>query len=356
MATKKRRDIKLKLLKNLASIKLFLVVILFLFFPILCLGQINEKTSSADIFEEIERKWEEINTYTCQLFSWSYRTEWFIKNWPERVYAPEQLKKVKEKKAEPAKPDWVYRGYSIKFKKPDKFLFTYDFSGHEHTDEGGLIDRAIAYVLRYVPGTTLNYGFKDKKIVYVKFPYITFKELNKMDIPLIWKAPMQVLMIASHNEIYKELPYRLIDPRGLRIEDLALINVLKKYEPFLKRGKSSVKKSIKYNKDDYDYDEKTGWLVLNDKKPEFQKRKEELLKIIITPSDNEKEEKYKGISKIEIFVDATIPMLVGIHEWEFNKLACVIQVSTFDLNVNLPDSLWEEFFKGRNISNTGFKE
>ena len=63
-------------------------------------------------------KWDkEVNSYHCKLFTWTYKTDEFIKNFPELNKPPKPGEVIKR---------WDYRIFDLRFKKPDKALVGYD--------------------------------------------------------------------------------------------------------------------------------------------------------------------------------------------------------------------------------------
>ncbi|PIU63388.1 MAG: hypothetical protein COS84_09645 [Armatimonadetes bacterium CG07_land_8_20_14_0_80_40_9] len=281
------------------------------------------------VWEGGRREWAKVKSYTCSIFAWGYHTEWFISHFPEYL----------NKEGKPEKPNWQYRVYSAKFKKPGKFLLSYDLSKNENTETGSIIDRAVALVLLHVPGTLLNYGHKDKKYVYIKFPYI--KSLKEVEVPTAWKVAMKVLMIASRKEVYFKTLDNLRDARGYTIDMLALGETMKKFDHYFKDGKVTLGMAPRYTKSDYVLNSK-GYLHLKK-----IKRGESLYQLTMVPNSVKKN---RGITKIEAFVDPKTMMFVGLHEYENERLVGVMLFSNLKLNLSLPDSLWSKFFEGREIS------
>lgn len=293
--------------------------------------------TAEQLWKAVDKKWDEINSYTCKIFAWNYKTQWFIDNFPEY--------KDKEKKPGEEKPDWAYRLYDIKFKKPEKTLLAYEISKNEKIEEGGLINRGVAYILRYIPGTTFNYGFKDKDYVYIKFPFVNLKEMANLPIPVTWKAPMTILLYASHSEVYWKTLDELKDLRGNYLSDLAIDKMMKKNSHYLKDSTNSVTMSPYFVMNDYTLSE-DGWLNV---KPAIETKKEKnIYKITMLPKDTKKS---RGITKLEVFIDPELMMFVGLNEYENNKLVQVMSLMDLKLNAELPDNLWENFFKGRKVSN-----
>jgi hypothetical protein len=287
--------------------------------------------SSQDVWKGARKAWSSINSYSCNLFAWNYKTQWFIDHFPEH----------RNKEGKPDKVDWSYRIYGVRFKKPDKALVTYDMSKNEKTEEGSVIDRGVAYVLTYVPGTLLINGVKDKKLIYIVFPYITNQKFSAMPISIQWKAVMKVLMIASRGEVYWKLIDNMKDARGNTIADLSIGSTMNRYEKYFKQGKVTVSMSPRLFRSDFNIS-KSGWLTAKK-----VSRPADLYKLTMIPNDVKKN---RGISKVETFIDPKTMMFVGLMEYENGKLAQVMLFSDLKTNIDLPDKLWVDPFKGRRLS------
>lgn len=306
------------------------VLTLFLLLSNISLAAGVKGKTTKGVWEGARKKWAKTRSYTCSTFAWGYRTKWFINHFPECL----------NKEGKPETPIWQYRVYSAKFKKPGKFLLSYDLSKNENTKTGSIIDRAVALVLLHVPGTLLNYGHKDKKNVYIKFPYI--RSLEEIEVPTAWKIAMKVLMIASRKEVYFKTLDNLRDARGYTIADLSIGRTMKKFDHYFKDGKVTLSMAPRYTRRDYVLDSK-GYLHLKKK----IKKKKSLYQLTMVPKSVKKN---RGITKIEAFVDPKTMMFVGLHEYENKRLVGVMLFSNLKLNVSLSNSLWSKFFKGRKIS------
>lgn len=295
-------------------------------------------TSAQQLWDGVKTNWNKnINNYTTKIFSWAYRTPTYIKNNPDQF-----------KKDETPEPDWLYRMYYIRYKKPRKIMLRYDLSMREHTERGSIIDKGIAYMLRYAPGTTLNFGYKDEEKVYVVFPKVSNKKFMEMPIGVQWRALMKVLLIASHREVYWKTLEDMTDVRGSKLTDVIVLETMARFDPSFAVKDGSVVTSLepapRLTRDDYELDESTGWLKL--KKSAASKPKD-ILKIVFIDKNSKRN---KGVTKREAFVDPNLMMFTGTHEFEGDKLVGVFQFSEFKPNVDLPDSLWSDFFKGRKLS------
>lgn len=294
-------------------------------------AQSAENYTAQLLWAAVQKKWDnEVKTYSCGLFSWTYRTDSFIKNFPEFVKPGD-------------KPDWDYRGFKVRFKKPAMSLLRYEFSMNEDTENGTLIDRGIAYMLKYASGTTFNYGYKNMDTVYTVFPYLTNKQFESMPVELLWKAAMKVLMIVSRKEVYHDVPENLRDLRGNEIGDLSIGKTMKRYEHYFKDSKVTISKAPVYTQDDFVIDETTGWLTM---KKDINKPAT-IYQLTMIPNSVKAN---KGITKVETFVDPASMMFAGLIEYEGDKMIQVMLFSDIKVNPDLPDSLWEDFFKGRTIS------
>lgn len=299
------------------------------------------KDSPKVLWDELGANWEKnVHTYSTDLVSWGYKTPNYIKNFTSGK--DDDGKKIEE--------DWGYKIFHVNFLKPNKILFTYKYSAHENTEEGSVIDRAVAYVLRYTDGTTFNYGHRGDDVAYIKFPYLTNKQFGSLPIPLTFKAAMKLLMIASRSEIYQRNLDELKDCRGYAVNALSIGVTMKKFDPAFKNLADkdyvvSAELSPRFGKDDYALDEKTGWMTL--KKSSLSKPAE-VIKLRLTDKNKTRN---KGVDTIEAFIEPSTMMFVGIHEYEGDKLVYVTQF--FNMKVNdsaVKDADWETFFKGRNIN------
>jgi hypothetical protein len=289
------------------------------------------KYTAKTLWAGVQKKWDaDVNSYTCGLFSWTYRTESYIKNFPEYCKPTD-------------KPDWDYRGFQIRFKKPGKSLLRYEYSLNEDTESGTLIDKGIAYMLKYASGTTFNYGYRNDDTVYIVFPYLTNSQFEKLPVPLVWKAMMKVLMIASRKEVYWKPPADLRDLRGNEMGDLSIGKTMKRYDHYFKDGKVTLSMAPLYSKDDFVLDEKTGWIS---KKPIINKPNT-MYMLTMTPNSVKAN---KGITKVEAFIDPKLMMFCGLIEYEGDKPIQVLLFSDIKVNADLPDKLWEDYFKGRTLS------
>lgn len=293
------------------------------------------------LWTELRKNWDEnIDTYTSDILSWAYRTEWYM----DEVWEP-----TSGDEERPDEIDWVYRIYQVKFRKPDWVLFSYNYSAHEkNTDSSDLISRAVAYVLKYTDGTTFNYGYKSDDKAYIKFPYVSNSTLAKFDIPWTMKAGMKFLMIVSRNEIYERPMSELKDPRGYSIDNLIIGLTMDRFDKFLDYEENmtiTVEPSPRLGKKDYDLDKETGWLKIKDGAYDADP---EVLRLTFVDSDMER---CKGLNKYEAFVDPETMMFVGLHEYEKDKLVGMTQFFNMELNPELPEKLWdEEFFENREIA------
>jgi len=288
------------------------------------------------IWNKTAKKWDtEINSYHTKLFSWTYKTDAFIKNFPEF--------NKKDKPTDVIKPDWDYRVFDLRFKKPMKAFVGYDLSLNEDLEGGSIIDKGVAYMLTYAKGTMLQYGYKDDKEIYIVFPYLTNKQFEKMPVPMVWKAMMKVLMIASRKEVYHKPLDKMLDLRGNSIADLSIGRTMKRYEHYFKDGKVTLSKVPLYTKDDYNLDKNTGWLTIK----ENINRPATIYQLTMVPNNVKAN---REITKVEAFIDPKTMTFVGLHEYENGKLIQVLLFSDLTLNPELPDKLWEDFFKGRTLS------
>jgi hypothetical protein len=291
------------------------------------------------LWKEMKTVWDkDVKSYQCEILGWAYKTDNYIKNFT----------KGKDEDGKIIEKDWTYRIYQIKFRKPNWILFKYNYSAHENTEEGSLIDRAVAYVLKFTGGTTFNYGYKREDGAFVKFPYISNSEFAKYPISVQWKAMMKVLMIASRKEIYFRPLDEIRDPRGYSVDNLIIGLTMKRFDAMFEKmdGDKSIKveTSPQFGKDDYKYDDKTGWLTL---KPEAAKKTPTIMKLVF---EDKNLKRSKGVNKYEAFIDPKSMMVVGLHEYESGKLVGVTQFFNMKLNVNIPESEWEEYFKGRTVN------
>lgn len=297
----------------------------------------KEWKSYEELWDAIRKNWDEnINTYQSDILGWSYRTKTYIR---------EHRGQFKPNEEPPE--DWVYRVYQVKFRKPNWILFSYNFSAHENTDRGGLIDRAIAHVVKFTQGTTFNFGYRGTDACYVKFPLISDNDFSKMDVSLLWKGAMKIMILASRNEIYKRPLSDLRDPRGNSVEDLIIGQTMGRFQRI---GESADKdivitigRSPRFGRDDYQLTE-DGWMSL---KPAALNRPKTLYKITI---EDKNLERCRHINKFETFVDPDKLIFLGLHEYEDDKLVGVTLFFNMKLNVDLPESLWEDYFKDRKIS------
>ncbi len=290
--------------------------------------------SPKELWAKVANKWDaDVQTYHCKLFTWNYRTEYFIKNYPEFFKDDDKPPKVK----------WDYRVFDLRFKKPGKSLIGYDLSLNENLNEGSVVDRGVAYMLTYAKGTTLNFGEKDSKEVYIVFPYLNNKQFEALPIEMMWKAAIKILMIASRKEVYHKPIEKMRDLRGNTVEDLAIGKTMKRYDRYFKDGNVTIKKVPLYTKEDYDLNKSTGWLSLkkNIKKPAT------VYQLTMVPKNVKAN---RGITKVETFIDPSNLMFVGLQEYENGKLVNVMMFSDLTVNPDLPDNLWTDFFKGRTLS------
>ncbi|MEW5945175.1 MAG: hypothetical protein AB1742_03155 [bacterium] len=323
------------------NIRALLFSLLTLFVLVAAPAAADQGAEVRKIWQEIRRRWDrDINTYSTSIFSWAYRTQYYIDHLP-----PGELPKNKDEKLE---EDWVYRIYGVKARKPNLVLLSYDFSGHEHLERGSLIDRAVAYTLKYIPGTLLNYGFKDEENVYARFPLVSTKEVFKMDIPIVWRAAMTAVVIASRNEVYWKPLDEMKDPRGSRLTDVIIGETMNRFEHYFNIHDGSIEatlsKAPRISKEDYVLGG-DGWLTL--KKGAMDGNPQDLL--ILTFIDND-EKRCRGINRRVAFIDPEIPMFVGLQEYELDKLVSVYHFYDLKLNDDLPESLWSDYFKGRSVS------
>ncbi|MEW6202672.1 MAG: hypothetical protein AB1546_11885 [bacterium] len=322
------------------------ILLVILVFSLLCaLPPAQAKADQTDevrkLWNEIRKKWDtEVNNYTTNIFSWAYRTKWYIDHLPPKELLDESGKKLEE--------DWVYRIYGVKFKKPGKVLLSYDYSEHEPLDKGSLINRAIAYTLKYIPGALLNYGWLDEEKIYVKFPYVGTREVLKMKIPIQWRVMMTALVIASRNEVYWKFPKDLKDPRGSDITMVIIGKTMDKFEHYFKIDDGTVEsyltKAPRLSKDYYKL-KKDGWVEM--KKGALDREPKELLMITLIDRNIER---CRGVNKKVAFIDPEMKMFVGYQEYENDKLVGVYHFYNIEVNVDLPDKLWSDYFKDRKIS------
>jgi len=284
--------------------------------------------SPKQVWDQSKAAWNKVNSYACNLFVWNYKTPSFIRNFPEHRKPDD-------------KPGWDYRLFSIRFKKPDQVLLTYLKSMNEDLVNGSMIDVGIAYVLTYIPGTTFNYGYKDKSTVYVIFPYISDRAFNALPVPPDKKASMKLLMVASRKEVYHKLPNDVKDRRGNILTETSIGLKMKQYEHYFTDGKVTFSKSKMPQESDFTLNKQTGWLT--EKAPTGK----QMYKLTMVPKDVKKN---KGISKAEVFVDPSTSMFVGLKEYEGNKLVQVLLFPELKVNANIPDSDWATLFKGRKLS------
>lgn len=288
-----------------------------------------ETLKPKDIWDKTKAKWNTVNSYQCKLFIWNFKTPSYIKNFPD-------------KKKKDVKPNWSYRVFDIKFKKPDKVILQYEISKNEDLTSGTEIDKGIAYVLTFIPGTYFTYGMKDKQYVYIVFPYITDKAFNALPVPPSEKAMMKLLMIASRKEVYWKTPEDLKDERGNLLSETAIGLKMKAYEHYFTDGNVKIEKAPMPKQSDFTLNEKNGWLT--QKKPAGPAN---VYKLTMTPKNPGKN---KGITKVEGFIDPSNMMFVGLQEYEGSKLVQVILFPSLQLNPDLPDSLWNTIIKGRKLS------
>ncbi|HOX28748.1 MAG TPA: hypothetical protein PLQ76_06300 [bacterium] len=283
------------------------------------------------LWASLQKKWDgKVNSYHCKLFSWNIRTESFIKNFPKFVKPGDKV-------------DWDYRVFDVRFKKPGKALLTYELSLNEDVNSGSLIDKGVAYMLLYTSGTALNFGYKNDDTIYIVFPYLSNKQFEKLPIALVWKAALKILMIASRKEVYWKPVPDMRDLRGNEVGDLSIGKTMKRFEGYFKTGKVTLAKSPLYTKEDYNLDKNTGYLTLKS----GSKKPADIYMITMIPKDIKAN---KGISKVELFVDPKSMMFLGFQEYEGSKLVQVMLFSDLTVNPDLPDKLWEDYFKGRNLS------
>lgn len=293
------------------------------------------------LWDQLGAKWnKEVNSYSTDIFSWGYKTPNYIKNFTTG----------KDKDGKTIEPDWGYKIFKVRFLKPNLVLFSYKYSAHENTEEGSLIDKAVAYVLRYTEGTTFNYGKRGTDVAYIKFPYISNKKFEELPVPIVMKAAMKLLMIASRNEIYQRPLSELTDCRGYAIDSLIIGVTMKKFDKAFnnlsdKNYVVSVEASPRLGKDDYTLDEKTGWVSM---KKSALSKPTEVYKLTLMDKNKARN---KGVEKIEAFIDPATNMFIGLHEYESGKLVYVTHF--LDLKLNDPGikaAEWDDFFKGRNIN------
>lgn len=329
----------------LAAAQMLMAVLAMIVFAQSAAGAVEVKKEWKDspeiLWKELRANWDKnVKTYSTDLVSWGYKTPNYIKNFT--TGKDEDGKTIVE--------DWGYKIFHVNFLKPNKILFTYKYSAHENTEEGSVIDRAVAYVLRYTDGTTFNYGHKGNDVAYIKFPYLTNKQFSSLPIPMTFKAAMKLLMIASRSEIYQRPLDELKDCRGYAINSLSIGVTMNKFDPAFnnlsdKNYVVTVEPSPRFGKDDYSLDEKTGWMTL--KKSSLSKPAE-VIKLRLTDKNKSRN---KGVDTIEAFIDTSTMMFVGIHEYEGDKLVYVTQFYNMKINdSSIKDADWEEFFKGRNIN------
>lgn len=329
----------------LVAARMFMAIFALVVFAQSSAGAVEVKQEWKDspqiLWKELRTNWDNnVNTYSTDLVSWGYKTKNYIKNFTTG----------KDDDGKTIEEDWGYKIFHVNFMKPNKILFTYKYSAHENTEEGSVIDRAVAYVLRYTDGTTFNYGHRGEDVAYIKFPYLTNKQFSSLPIPLTFKAAMKLLMIASRSEIYQRPLDELKDCRGYAINSLSIGVTMNKFDPAFanlsdKDYVVSVEPSPRFTKDDYDLNETTGWLTL---KKSALSKKAEVVKLRLTDKNKARN---KGVDTIEAFIDTTNMMFVGIHEYEGDKLVYVTQF--FDMKINDPnvkEADWEDYFKGRNIN------
>ncbi|HOO56602.1 MAG TPA: hypothetical protein PLN69_07250 [bacterium] len=309
----------------------FLLSFLFAVFFAVNQQAVSQDISGEELWAKAKTTWDnDITSYECKLFSYTYRTDTYIKNFPDNC--------------EPGdKEDWDYRVFGIKFKKPDKILFTYDQSLNEDTENGTMIDKAVAYMLQYAHGTTFNYGHRDKDTVYIVFPYLTNSQFKKLPIPLVWKGAMKLLMIASRKEVYHQTLDELRDLRGNELVDLSIGNTMKRFDHYFKDGEVTVSMAPLYTKKDFDLNEKTNRLSFKSGVSQTGN----IYKLTMVPKDLASN---KGITKVETFIDPATNMFNGMIEYEETGIVTVMFFSDLKLNTNPPDQEWEDFFKNRTLS------
>ncbi len=283
------------------------------------------------LWKGVVEKWDnDVKSYSCDLFSYAQRTKTFIKNFPE--YAKED-----------DKPDWDYNVFQIRFRKPGKTLLKYRVSLNEDFESGSIIDKGVSYMLAYTDGTTFNFGHKDSQNVYIVFPYLSNSEFAKMPIAIQWKATLKLLMIASRKEVYHKKPDEIRDLRGFEIPDIAIGKTIARYQSFFDNSNIAVSKVPLYVKEDFEINTETGVLTMK----KNINRPAEIYKLTMTPKTAAAG---RGVSKLDIFIDPKTSMFAGLMEYEGNNLVHVKLFSNLKLNPDLPDKLWEDFFKGRKLS------
>ena len=286
--------------------------------------------SADELWKKMEAKWASVKSYECTLFNYGFRTPSFIKNFPEHVEKGE-------------KPNWGYRTFKIQFKKPDLVILEYRESLNEDLTDPDMIDSAIAYVLTYVPGTKFMFGQKDKKKVYIVFPYISDTVFKKLPIPDTKKGQMKLLMVASRTEVYHEEPNNLKDNRGNKLNETSIGLKMNQYKHYTKDGKITVAEVPMPQKSDFKLNKKTGDLTVG------KATGKKAYRMTMVPKDVKKN---KGVTKAEVYVDPATMMVVGLIEYEGSKLVQVQLFQDLKLNPSLPDTLWTGLWKGRKLSNT----
>ncbi len=290
---------------------------------------VDERAS--ELWSAVSEKWDnEINSYECDLFSYTRRTDSYIKNFPDMV-KPED------------KPDWDYRRFHIRYKKPGKSLLTYLESVNEDTNNGSIIDRGVAYMLKYASGTTFNYGYKNDDTVYIVFPYLTNKQFKKLPISLAWKGALKLLMIASRKEVYHQTLEETRDLRGNELGDLAIGKTMKRFDHYFNDADITAADAAHYMKSDFVLNKKTGMLTMKS----GIDRPADAVRLTIIPKDVAAN---KGITKVIADIDPKTKMFLGFIEYEKSGLVQVMLFSDLTENPELPDKLWEDYFKGRKIS------
>ncbi len=294
----------------------------------------------ATFWTAVKANWDKnVKTYSTSIFSWGYSTQTFIK------YENKQFPlKAGEK---PRKENWSYRIYDTKFRKPNWVWFQYSKSLNENMTDGTIINKAVGMVLRYTGGTTFTYGYKDTTSAYIKFPYISNEKFATFPVSLADKAVMKLLMIASRKEIYKRPLSELRDSRGYSIDGLIISNTMAKFDRYFNKADKDIKVTIstapRLGEKDYTLNEKTGWATI---KPASLKKTPELIKLTLTDKNASR---CRGVTKIELFVDPANMMFAGLHEYEGNKFVSTMMFSDMQLNIDVPESEFENFFKGRTI-------
>lgn len=329
-------------------------------------------------WQGLKAKWKSINNFSAELFSWGYQTNHFIKNFPERL---NQIPPEKKDSEPPPIQDWRYRVYHLQFLKPDFVQITYKKSLREDTERGSIINKAVALVLKHVPGTQLNYGWyktfeymdgdrkrtvhgltealarkdlhpnlksvkltpKNYSHTYVKFPMISDGKFSEIPVPFLYKGAMKIMMYASRSEIYRKSNDMLMDSRGFGVKDVAINRVMDRYEHFFNSAKVTIEPAPQFVEADYKLNAQTGWLSI--KNPTKAKT---VQKIVMIPNDFKKS---RGITRMECFFDPKTNVVLGIHEFENHKLVGVMIFQNVKINdPAVKKTLWENYFKGRKIS------